>query len=1005
MKKTIQFFGILCLMLLNLAAMAQTISGKVSSATEDALPGVNVVIKGTNVGTTTDLDGNYKINAGANAKTLVFSFVGFLSKEVEIGGQSSIDVKLDEDAKQLDEVVVTGLASSIKRSNLANSVSSISAEELIGTTRPATLDGALSGKIIGANITQNSGAPGGGMSIKLRGISSINGTSEPLYIIDGVIVSNAQFQNGAGTNAFSGATGQQTGTQDQTTNRMSDINPADIENIEILKGPSAAAIYGTRANAGVIIITTKRGKAGKTKVSFGQDFGASQAIKLLGAEDWSEAKIKQYGGIYNVGVDEALEMFKAANGKTYDYEKEVYGNTGLISNSRISISGGNEKTKFFLSGSITDETGIQKKTGFGRRSIRANVDHKLTSFMDIKVSSSYMNSNNQRSFSGNDNNGVSMGYSLAYIPNFMNLYPNEKGVFPRANIANNPLQIVEKAENNEKTNRFLQSVSSDIYFFQKEKSFLKLAVTGGIDFLLTENEVYMPDDLQFQQQRANPGASRYTKNKSLNTYIQGFLTYNYKLGRLDLNTQVGAVRLTTDRDLSFINGEGLPAGQRNPNNATVRTFDQKFERWQDVGLVAQQDFNFEDKIVGTVGLRYDKSSLNGDNKKWFMFPRASLAINIAKFDFWKISQINQFKLRAAYGQTGGVPNFGNTFTSMISGIVGGRLGLISPTTSGNGGIEPETARELEFGADLGFFNNKVNVEFTYYDKSVFNLINPYTLAPSTGLTQINAFPVGDLQNTGIELGITVAAVQTANFTWNTSLNYWFNRSKVTRLIIPNTFVGSGFGTWGRNRLVEGESPTAWYGSPNVPTTVDGVTTNQPTKYGDAQPRYQLSWSNNIKFLKNFDFSFLLHTSQGGNNSSLNYTLKDEGGTTHDWSTPSTEVDAAGNILPMGRTARSFQGLSTSPSTTANAIYDASYIRLREVALYYSIPRENLNKLFKNAVDNVRIGFSANNLLTFTNYYGYDPEASNFGNQSVGAGVDLLSFPNTKRYFFHISVDF
>lgn len=984
-------------------AQDRTISGKVTSPQGEGIPGVTVSVKGTTIGTITDVDGVYKLTVSADVKKLTYSFVGFRIQEIEIGSQSTIDVKLVEENKQLDEVVVTGLASSIKRSNLANSVASISADQLVGTTRPATLDNALSGKIVGANIVQNSGAPGGGVSIKLRGISSINGSSEPLYIIDGIIVNNSQFGNGVGGAAF----GNAGANQDQTTNRMSDINPADIENIEILKGPSAAAIYGTRANAGVIIITTKRGKAGKTKVSFGQDFGAVSAIKLLGSEGWTNEKIDQYGGVYGLGVAAAKKALADAGGKTYDWEKEIYGNTGVVSNTRISLSGGTEKTKFMISAGLNNETGIQKNTGFARRSLKANIDHKLAKFMDIKSSTTYMNSTNQRGFSGNDNNGVALGYSLAYIPNFINLSPNEKGIYPESNAGTNPLQIVDKAVNSEGTNRFMQSLSSDIYFFQNERSSLKLALTGGFDFLLTENEVYMPDDLLAQQALANPGASRYSKSKNLGSYMQSFLSYNYKVWRLDLTSQVGAVRLTNDRDVSFTQGEGLPAGQRNPALAAVRTFGQNFQRWSDVGVVGQQEFNFEDKIVGTLGFRMDKSTLNGDNQKWYFFPRASAAVNIAKFDFWKIEQVNQFKLRAAYGETGGVPNFGNTFTSMNTGIIGGRLGLVVPTVNGNSTIIPETASELELGVDLGFFENRISVELTYYDKKVFDLINPFTTASSTGVTSISAYNAGDLRNTGIELGINISALKYSNFTWNTGIMYWFNKSEMTRLTIADAYVGSGFGTFGRNRLTVGSSPTAWYGSPNIPikdaagNTVGSV----PTKYGDAQPKFQLSWNNSFKIYKNFDFSFLIHTSQGGYNSSLNYVLKDEGGTTGDWSKPSGEVDGSGAAIPMGQSSRSFAGISATPSTTGNAIQDASFIRLREVALYYTIPKATLNKFFKNAIENVKVGFSANNLVTITDYYGYDPEASNFGNQSVGAGVDLLSYPNTKRMFFHLAVEF
>ena len=252
MKRKLLLSVWLVLGLISLAiAQNQSITGKVSDQTGNALPGVSVVVRGTNQGTTTDASGNYQVSAASGAK-LGFSFIGFTSQEVTVGNQSVINVTLVDDSRQLQEVIVSGLATSVKRSNAANAVASIGANQISGVTKPQTVDGALNGKIAGVQITANSGAPGGGFSVKLRGISSVTQASEPLYIIDGVYIDNSQFNTGAGTGSFNGATAQTAGTQDQASNRIADINPEDIENIEVLKGPSAAAIYGTRANAGVI---------------------------------------------------------------------------------------------------------------------------------------------------------------------------------------------------------------------------------------------------------------------------------------------------------------------------------------------------------------------------------------------------------------------------------------------------------------------------------------------------------------------------------------------------------------------------------------------------------------------------------------------------------------------------------------------------------------------------------------------------------------------------------
>ncbi|MBC7923178.1 MAG: SusC/RagA family TonB-linked outer membrane protein [Ferruginibacter sp.] len=987
-------------------AQDRTLSGKVTATDGSLLPGVNVVVKGFVSGGVSDANGSYSIRVPASAPTLVFSFIGYLTQEVNIPPSSDLlNATLVEDVQNLEEVIVTGLATSIKRSNAANAVTRLSADELVGATRPATLDAAMSGKLIGANIQQNNGAPGGGVSIKLRGISSINGTSEPLYVIDGVFANNAQFANGAGAGPFTGAGAG----QDQAPNRISDLNPADVESIDVLKGPSAAAIYGTRANAGVVIITTKRGKAGKTRVSFGQDVGFASAIRLQGSSNWSLDPVgpegqNKFDYVFGNGqpgsgnpAEVALWQEASSEGKIYDYEKIIYGHVGVISNTRLSVSGGNEKTRFYLAAGRNDETGIQQKTGFQRNSIRVNIDHQLAKWIDVSVGSNYLRTGAQRSFSGNDNRGVSIGYSLAYTPNYAQLFP-VNGVYPNSRYTgDNPLAIADRTINDEQTNRFVQSFSSNIYFLQQPNRTLKLALAGGVDYLNTEGEVYFPEDLQSQRQRATPGASRFSKSRSANTNLQAFLIYNWKIGgKVDLTSQAGTVRLVTDNDLSYIQGEGLLPGQKNPNNAGVRTASETFQSWQDVGLVAQQEANFEDKIIGTLGIRFDKSSLNGNHQQWYPFPRASLAVNVANFGFWSFAPVNQLKLRGAYGQTGGVPVFGNTFTPLVTTLIDGRLlGTQAPATVGNPNIEPETAQEVELGVDVGLWRNKVTLEATIYDKTVFNLLNPYTLSSGSGVTQYNAYPVGDLQNRGVELGIGFTPVERTRFAWTAQVQYWANRSKITRLEIPNTVVGPGF-AWARNQLRLGESPNRWYGTPNVPDA-DGIV--QATGYETSQPRYQISFSNQFRFFKNFEFSFLLHTSQGNFNGNVTTRHKDTGGTSVDWSSVENLWETVG--VPNGMARRA----SNPNVTTRMYIQDASYVRLRETALYYTVPAAFLSSLFGKVVSSVRIGASAVNLLTFTDYQGYDPEVSNFGNQSVGSNVDNAVFPNSKRIFFHLAVDF
>ncbi len=322
--------------------------------TGEPLIGVSIILKGTTRGTVTDIDGTYSLSINEPSATLIFSYTGFKTLEQEVSAGAPVaDVTLSEDIAKLEEVVVTGLASGVKRANSGNAVTSVTGEELTGTTAPQTLDNALFGKILGVNMSANSGAPGGGINMQLRGISTLGaGSSQPLFIIDGVYVDNSSIRTGW-TQVSGASGGQNANTQDQAANRIADINPDDIEKIEILKGPSAAAIYGTRANAGVVIITTKRGNAGKTNVSLSQDIGFAKGQNFVGFSPWTEEKVMARFSGDREAVE--LEKFREAEqqNRFTDWEEFFYGETPILSNTQLSINGGNQKTQFFVS------TGIQ----------------------------------------------------------------------------------------------------------------------------------------------------------------------------------------------------------------------------------------------------------------------------------------------------------------------------------------------------------------------------------------------------------------------------------------------------------------------------------------------------------------------------------------------------------------------------------------------------------------------------------------------------------------------
>ena len=973
-------------------AQERTATGQVLDGTSrQGLPGVTVLVPGTTTGTTTAADGTFTL-AGipAAATRLQFSFVGYRTAEQALSG-APLTVTLAPETRALDEVVVTGLASTIKRSNLANNVATVSGQELVGQTRPVTLDAALQGKLSGAVISQASGAPGGGISIQLRGPSSIIGSSEPLYVIDGVYANNESYENGRSSNAFTQAGGGQSGT----TNRISDLNPDDIENIEVLKGSSAAAIYGARANAGVIIITTKKGKAGQTRVSVRQDVGVTTRLRTLGKEDWTAAKIASFPrlrGTGDVAKEQAALALAQAAGNIYDYEKELFGNVGVLSNTNASVSGGSDKLRFFASAGRADEGAIQKKLGFVRNTARLNLNADLAKNWDASFNVSYINSENKRGFNGNNNNDISGPWLLALTPSYAELHPNALGVYPTNPYAGeNPLALRDRAVNTETTNRFLQSFSTNWYVFRGENASLRLSGQGGVDFALSNQELYLPEDLQSQKILANPGAARYTKNQQLNLNLQGAAVYTQQMGRTALSTQLGVARISNTLDASFAQGQGLQPGLRNPQAATLQTLGQFFSSGIDVGYFVQQEVNFADRVIATAGLRADQSNRYGNPNKPLYSPKASLAVNLANFDFWTAKEaVNLLKVRAAYGQTGGTIPYGSYFNQTVPTKIGGALGVRNSELIGFATVRPERATELEAGVDAAFLNSKITLEASVYRKVVRDFLFPYTLAASTGVVQIPAYPVGDLQNQGVEIGLGFKAIDKPNFSYREQTQFWFNRSEITRLTVPISTAGPGFDPfYGLNYVIQGESPTRWFGSP-----VDPVS-GRPTPYQESQPKFQVSFANTFTLFQNLELFFLIHVKQGGYNSVLTENAYDLAGTTKDWSQPTTAADGTASTVGDVRFNQTTQGY----------LRDASYMKLREVSLYYTVPKAALGSVGRG-LQRLRVGVSGNNLLLVTPYKGgYDPEVSNFGSTPVGGYQDLWQFPSARRMFFHVNFDF
>lgn len=967
------------------AAMAQfTVSGRITDANGEGLPGATIAIVGASRGTTADVDGRYRLEVPGSSATLSIAYTGYKTVTLQVtSGNPTADVLMEEDFAGLDEVVISGLATNVKRANAANAVSSITSNELVGTTVQSTMDGALYGKLTGVNIIANSGAPGGGTTVKFRGITTLNGNSQPLYIVDGVYYDNSSFRSN--TNFVSQAAGQgSTRFQDNPSNRVADLDPEDIERIEVLKGASAAAIYGSRAAAGVVIITTKRGrKDGTNEVNFSQSIGFQQQLKKLGVRQWDEAKVASSFGAAEVPVYQQA----VADGKIYNYEDELFGEKGVLSTTRLSINGGTDKFGYYAGVTRKSDDGIVKNTGYDKTSVRLNLDSKVLSWIDLQVNLNYVNSKADRGYFNNDNTSTTLGVSYVSTPSWADLFPDAQGNYPNNPYApSNFLQTRDLITNEERVDRILGGGIGTFRLWSDEHNSFNLILRGGADQYTLRTRSIFPRELQFQKDGAGTnGVSIGGNAHSFGTNIAAFLVHTFTTSNnLVFRTQAGVTRENLDQDFINTLATQLIGSQTNLNQAgSVQVIQERLKQ-VDKGFFAQEEVNFKDMAILTVGIRGDKSSRNGDPNKLYYYPKASLALNIHEITDLG-STLSQFKLRGAFGQSGNFGPFGATYTPLNPIIIGGTTGSIIGITLGNTTIGPERQTEIEGGFDLGFMQNRINFEFTYYTKNIKDLILLVNTPSSSGFTSAwqNA---ADLENKGFEIALDVNPVRTRAFNWNSRVSFWKNKAKISRLDVPAYNLGAFGATLGSYRIEEGKSPTQIVG---IDPDADANTGLRV--FGDAEPDFQIAFNNSLRY-NEWELNFLFHWKKGGKNINLSTLLSDIFGTSPDYD--GTNLDPA-NAVPNGAYRLSQLGVTAGPW-----VEDAGYVRLREVGLRYNLPSRWFNDKAK-----IRVGFSGRNLLNFFDYSSYDPEVSNFGTDAISSNVEVTPFPSAKSYFFTLGATF
>jgi TonB-linked SusC/RagA family outer membrane protein len=955
-----------------LTAQERVVTGRViDEVTRAPVAFATVTVAGTTVGGVSGQDGSFRLEGvPAGDVTLRVQNLGYRTRTVTVAaGQEEVEIVLETDYLNVEAIVVTGRATAVERRNLAQSVATVTAQE-IERVPAQSLEKQLQGRVAGADIQKNSGAPGGGIQVDLRGIATINATAEPLYVVDGVIVSNVAIPNNQDivTRAHIGS--QNSRLQTDQVNRIADLNPNDIETIEILRGASAAAIYGSKANNGVVIITTKTGHVGPPRVDITQRFGVfdlSNKMDYLTYEGASEEEIVDVFG------PDALESFR--RGQFFDHEEELAGENELSSETVVSVSGGDENTGYYVSGLLKNDEGIIKNTGYENQSLRANLSHRFGERLRVNIYSNLIHTLAERGLANNDNATVSYWMALPFIPSFLDLRQRADGTFPLSPFGgrSNPLQTAALMENEEDVWRILGASDLAYDLWRAENQSLQVLANGGIDWFSQTNDLFFPPELHFEPLDGLSGTSLLTDTDNLNLNGGVNLVHAFHAdGGWTATTSSGLQYEERDVRIARIVSQNLTAGQPNVDAGTQIQVSERHEKVEDFGFYAQEELLLmDDRLALTGAVRAEQSSANGDTEKLFYYPKLSAAYTLGT----PMARVDELKLRVAYGESGNQPLFGQKFISLdATRNIGGNPGLIVNPETGDPTIQPERTREIEGGIDATLFGGNATLELTAYQQNVEDLILEREVAPSSGFdTQF--FNGGELRVRGFEAAAAVTPFRRQDLLWISRATFGLDRSEVTDLPVPSFVFGVFGASLGTFQIEEGESATQIVGS----TPEGGI-----VKVGDANPDFKMAFSNDVTW-RDWNFYMLWDWQHGGDIINLANLISDLAQTTNDF-------------FPNGQ--QRFQALITGDGTAF--VEDASFVKLREVSLGYEIPREMVDRLWP-ALRRVRVTVSGRDLLTFTDYSGLDPEVSNFGNQAISRNVDVAPFPPSRSFW--LSIDF
>jgi TonB-dependent starch-binding outer membrane protein SusC len=949
---------------------AQTIpvSGTVTSATDNSpMPGVTVQIKDTQKGTITDINGFYKLDVASNV-TLVFTFIGMKLQEIPVEGRKTINVGMEEERVDLGEVVVVGYSTTSKKL-ISGSVGTVNESELKNIPM-RTIDGVLQGKAAGVSINQNSGTPGGQNSIKMRGGSSINASNQPLIVIDGVPTITGSF----GQIGYSG----------QEIDAMSDLNPNDIESFTILKDASSTAIYGARASNGVILITTKKGNTQKTSVSLNTSYGlqtmpAERIPDLMNAAQWNEFK----------GTD--------VQGIDTDWMKEIT-QVAPTSNTELSVSSGNDKTRLFISGNYYGQDGTVRSTSFDRYSGRINVDHKLLPELTI-------------------GGGVSMTYSKNYrvegdqtlygpLPNALSIpaiYPvyNEDGSYNEDGPYANPIAIINETVNVAYTNRN----NGNIYLEYKCRNGFTFTSKWGADIYNLREHEY--DPITTAQGLKYNGLGIEGTSYVSNLVGSNVLQYVKSIDKIhNFEALAGISFEKYSRRTTYIEATNFPNEdfQYITSAATIRAASAYALDRGMTSYFGQFKYNYMYKYIFTWTARVDGSSKFGENNRFGYFPAGSFAWRLSEESFMKgVTAISDLKLRTSVGLTGndGIADFAS-LGLYDGGYNYNQQAGIAPTQLPNPDLKWETTLQTGIGFDLGLFNDRISLIADVYYNRTSDLLLERPITLSSGFTTITA-NIGEMENKGVEFVINTENLK-GDLSWTTSFNFSANRNKVLKMYNGQPITDQGRGN---NWVMEGEPIGVFVGyvclgvDPTTGNLVyedlndDGsITTDDREIIGNPNPDFTLGLTNTFGY-KGFDFSFFLHSIYG--NDIFNGTrIYIEGPTDLDNQTTNVlrRWQKPGDITDMPRIGDDLK--------SSRFIENGSFLRIKNVTFGYSLPKDLLKKIYMKSA---RIYVSGQNLYTFTTYSGMDPEVNYASTDNIIMGTDFFTYPQSRTILMGLNIGF